>query len=121
MSAVSKRLIPASVQMPMSFLASATSVSPHALKNSVPPPKVAAPKQRLETFKPELPKSRYSMNHWILEAKNSWKLFAKSSVRRIASNAPSLHPDHGVDSHQFGSGKSARRLSVPAGKTACLL
>src|SRR5450432_1616860 len=36
-------------------VASATSVDPHALKNSPPPPKVAVPKQSTGTFNPDRP------------------------------------------------------------------
>src|SRR5205823_3814583 len=55
----------ASRQMSIRRAASATSVSPHALKNSLEPPNVAAPKLRAETLRPEPPRSRYSMAHWM--------------------------------------------------------
>src|SRR6266567_7940126 len=53
--------MPASRQISIRRAASATSVSPHALKNSLAPPKVAAPKLRAETLRPEPPSSLYSM------------------------------------------------------------
>src|SRR5205809_5433273 len=42
------------------LVASATSVSPQALKNSFPPPNVAVPRLKAETFKSEPPTNRYS-------------------------------------------------------------
>src|SRR5437879_13740777 len=61
MSAVSKRLTPASKQMSTIRVASATSLAPHALKNSVPPPNVPVPKLRNGTFKPDVPSWRNSI------------------------------------------------------------
>src|SRR6476660_5694128 len=61
MSAVSKRLTPASKQMSTSRVASATSLAPQALKNSVPPPNVPVPKLRTGTFNPDLPSCRNSI------------------------------------------------------------
>src|SRR5476651_2513456 len=66
MSAVSNKLTPASMHMSTSFLASSTWVSPNALKNDAPP-KVAVPKERAETFSPELPKSLYSTVFLLLQ------------------------------------------------------
>src|ERR1035437_3006743 len=43
-------------------VASVTPVSPHALKNSPEPPKVAAPKLNADTFSPERPSCLYSMS-----------------------------------------------------------
>src|SRR3977135_465941 len=55
-SAVSNMLTPASRQTSTSRVASATSLEPHALKNSLlPPPKVPVPKLSKGTLKPELP------------------------------------------------------------------
>src|SRR5580692_13194970 len=65
MSAVSNKLTPASKQTPTILLASSTSISPHALKNSVVPPKVPAPKLRAETFSPEFPSVLYSTPDWM--------------------------------------------------------
>src|SRR5271156_5509570 len=48
-------------------VASATSVAPHALKNSPPPPNVAAPKQNAGTFNPDCPSRRYSIDERINE------------------------------------------------------
>src|SRR5580658_3961787 len=53
--------MPASKQISMRRRASATSVSPQALKNSFPPPKVPVPKQSTETLRPEPPGKRQSM------------------------------------------------------------
>src|SRR5262245_65678714 len=41
--------------------ASSTPVSPHALKNGVLPPNVAAPSDRTGTRSPERPRNRYSI------------------------------------------------------------
>src|SRR5215475_15335222 len=62
MSAVSNKLTPASRQMSMRRVASATSLDPHALKKSVPPPNVPVPKLKTGTFNPDLPSCRYSMS-----------------------------------------------------------
>ena len=40
----------------------------HALKNSLPPPKVAAPKLNTETLRPEPPRSLYSMAFGLMKA-----------------------------------------------------
>src|SRR5579862_5997370 len=61
MSAVSKRLTPASRQMSTRRVASATSLAPQALKNSLPPPNVPAPKLRTGTCRPERPSCLNSM------------------------------------------------------------
>src|SRR5271168_4374601 len=61
MSAVSNRLTPASRQISTSRVASATSLAPHALKNSLPPPKVPVPKLNTGTLRPEPPRIRYSI------------------------------------------------------------
>src|ERR1039457_5390006 len=62
MSAVSKKLRPASMQMSTILRASATSAAPHALKNSSSwPPNVPVPKQSSGTLKPERPSCRYSI------------------------------------------------------------
>src|ERR1039458_991177 len=62
MSAVSKKLRPASMQMSTILRASAmSSVAPHASKNSSRPPKVPQPKQSSGTLRPERPSCRYSM------------------------------------------------------------
>src|ERR1039457_1656745 len=62
MSAVSKKLRPASMQTSTIFMASATSAAPQALKNSSSwPPKVPVPKQSSGTLKPERPSCRYSI------------------------------------------------------------
>src|SRR5277367_657342 len=61
MSAVSNRLTPLSMQISISFFASSTPVSPQARKNSLPPPKVPAPKLRTGTFRPEWPSCLYSI------------------------------------------------------------
>src|ERR1700730_5446494 len=52
---------PASRQMSTSLVASSTPLSPHALKNSFPPPNVPVPKVRTGTLKPEPPKNLYSI------------------------------------------------------------
>src|ERR1035438_4504634 len=62
MSAVSKKLRPASMQMSTILRASAmSSEAPHASKNSSWPPKVPQPKQSSGTLRPERPSCRYSM------------------------------------------------------------
>src|ERR1700733_8949876 len=65
MSAVSNRLTPASTHTSTILLASSRLVSPTALKNSVVPPKVAAPKLSAETFSPEFPSVLYSTPDWM--------------------------------------------------------
>ena len=52
---------PASRQMSTSRVASATSLAPQALKNSLPPPNVPVPRLSTGTLKPEPPSCRYSM------------------------------------------------------------
>src|SRR5271168_1404230 len=66
MSAESKRVRPASRQTSMSREASATSLAPHALKNSLPPPNVPVPRLNTGTLKPEPPSCRYSMSAFPL-------------------------------------------------------
>src|SRR5438034_10968078 len=55
MSADSNMLRPASRQTSTSRVASAKSLWPHALKNSLPPPKVPVPRLSTGTLKPEPP------------------------------------------------------------------
>ena len=54
---------PASRQMSTSRVASATSLAPQALKNSLPPPNVPVPKLNTGTLNPEPPSCRYSIGH----------------------------------------------------------
>src|SRR3954451_14839650 len=54
-------LIPASRQMSISRVASATSLLPQALNSSPWPPKVPVPKVRTGTLSPEPPSCRYSI------------------------------------------------------------
>src|SRR5436190_14036574 len=61
MSAESNRVRPASRQTSTRRVASATSVAPQALKNSLPPPKVPVPRLKTGTLNPEPPSCRYSM------------------------------------------------------------
>src|SRR4051794_1334472 len=61
MSAESNMVRPASRQMSTSRVASATSLAPHALNSSPPPPKVPVPKLRTGTFRPEPPSCLYSI------------------------------------------------------------
>ncbi len=61
MSALSNIVTPASRQISTNRRASATSVVPHALKNSPLPPKVPVPKLSTGTVKPDAPKRRYSI------------------------------------------------------------
>src|SRR5262245_52881330 len=61
MSAVSNMVRPASRQMSTSRVTSATSLEPHALKKSLPPPKVPVPKLRTGTLNPEPPSCLYSI------------------------------------------------------------
>jgi hypothetical protein len=62
MSAVSKKLRPASMQVSTILRASATSpVAPYASKNSFLPPNVPQPKQSSGTFIPDLPSCLYSI------------------------------------------------------------
>src|SRR5258707_2858437 len=51
-------------------VASATSLAPQALKNSVPPPNVPVPKLNTGTFKPDLPSCRNSMANRCMSAEN---------------------------------------------------
>src|SRR5829696_7565778 len=55
MSAESNMVNPASRQMSTSRVASVTSLAPHALKNSLPPPNVPVPRLNTGTLKPECP------------------------------------------------------------------
>ena len=59
MSAESNMVRPASRQMSTSRVASATSLAPHALNNSPPPPNVPVPKLSAGTFNPEPPSWRF--------------------------------------------------------------
>ena len=61
MSAVSNMFTPASRQMSTSRVASATPVSPQALKNSLLPPKVPVPKLRTGNRESGSPSCRYSI------------------------------------------------------------
>ena len=61
MSAESNMFTPASRQMSTSRVASATSVAPHALKNSLLPPKVPVPRLSTGTLNPDPPSYRYSI------------------------------------------------------------
>src|SRR5271154_6028254 len=61
MSAESNMVRPASRQISTSRVASATSLAPHALKNSLPPPKVPVPRLSTGTLKPEPPSCLYSI------------------------------------------------------------
>src|SRR6266542_376984 len=61
MSAESTRVRPASRQISTRRVASATSLSPQALNNSLPPPKVPVPRLNTGTLKPDPPSSRYSI------------------------------------------------------------
>src|SRR6185295_916832 len=54
-------LSPDSRQMSTSFFASATSLAPQALKNSLPPPKVPVPSVSAGTIRPEPPSFLYSI------------------------------------------------------------
>src|SRR6185369_995537 len=47
--------------MSTSRVASATSLEPQALKNSLPPPNVPVPRLRAGTMKPDAPSCRYSI------------------------------------------------------------
>lgn len=62
----SKRLTPASRQMSTRRVASPTSLAPQALKNSLPPPNVPAPKLSTGTCWPERPSCLNSMAGWML-------------------------------------------------------
>src|ERR1700750_1251454 len=61
MSAVSNRETPWSRQISTRCSAPFTSVDPQALKNSFEPPKVAVPKLKTGTRRPERPSLRYSI------------------------------------------------------------
>src|SRR3954471_23195791 len=61
MSAESNMVNPASRHRSTSRFAPAASVSPHVLKNSVPPPKVPVPKLNAGTLSPERPSCRNSI------------------------------------------------------------
>src|SRR4051794_11705167 len=75
MSAVSKKLTPASMQTSTNLRASFTSVSPHALKNSVPPPSVPVPKHKTGTCRPERPSDLNSMRApYDEDFKSSWRV-----------------------------------------------
>src|SRR6201996_5561066 len=63
MSALSNMVTPASKQMSSRRRASATSVAPHAWKNSPLPPNVPVPKLNTGTLKPEAPRKRCSISH----------------------------------------------------------
>src|SRR5580700_10192695 len=94
MSAVSKKLMPASMQMSTILRASAISlVAPHASKNSSLPPKVPQPKQSSGTLNPDLPSCRYSMGigcHDVGEdSMHASELF--SPVQYFRYSDPSTH------------------------------
>src|SRR5882672_3207070 len=54
--------MPASRQMSTSRVASATSLAPQDLKNSLPPPKVPVPRLNAGTLNPEPPSCLYSID-----------------------------------------------------------
>src|SRR5215470_7827145 len=58
---------PASRQTSTRRVASATSLAPHALKNSLPPPKVPVPRLSTGTLKPDPPSRLYSIRLLLLE------------------------------------------------------
>ena len=60
-SAVSKKLMPPSIDVLTSVSASACPWAPMALKSPRPSPKVMVPKQSFETSRPVLPSVVYSM------------------------------------------------------------
>src|SRR3954468_20131339 len=61
MSAESNRLSPPSRHTSTRRVASATSLAPQALKNSLPPPKVPVPRLSTGTLNPEPPSCLYSI------------------------------------------------------------
>src|ERR1017187_7738689 len=87
MSAVSKKLRPASMQMSTTLRASAmSSVAPHASKNSSWPPKVPQPKQSSGTLRPERPSWRYSMGigcHGVCEDSGCARKLISSVQREV--------------------------------------
>src|SRR5258708_377028 len=62
-SAESNIVSPASRQMSTSRVASATSLAPQDLKNSLPPPNVPVPRLNAGTLNPEPPSCLYSIEH----------------------------------------------------------
>src|SRR5262245_59330384 len=67
MLAESNIVRPASRQTSTSRVASATSLAPQALKNSLPPPKVPVPRLSTGTLKPEPSSCLYSIRSLLLE------------------------------------------------------
>src|SRR5580765_703528 len=100
-SAVSNMLTPASRQMSTRRVASLTSVAPHALKNSLPPPKVPVPKLRTGTLKPESPSRRNSIEPPALRLPS-----LKSTGR------PRYNPRH-ADEEEREEGVAAGRDAEP--------
>ena len=74
---------PASRQISTSRVASATSLDPQALKNSLPPPNVPVPKLKTGTLKPEFPSCRYSIAICLLFCEgHSFASFTDAVKRR---------------------------------------
>src|SRR5258708_39089024 len=66
-SAESNIVSPASRQMSTSRVASATSLAPQDVKNSLPPPNVPVPRLNAGTLNPEPPSCLYSIAHSSVE------------------------------------------------------
>src|SRR4051794_16650054 len=87
-------LEPAARAMSTSSVASLTSVAPHFLRISLPPPKVAVPRMRAGIFSPDPPSVRYSMSlslegiqryHRLAAAKTSARSGAQSAFVGLSS------------------------------------
>src|ERR1035437_8045052 len=118
MSAVSKRLTPASKQMSIRRVASATSVLPHALKNSLPPAKVATPKLRAGTLRPEPPSKRYSMPLWMRQVSPRCSLMAVGAYINLNGPAKRRPPGDFRDAAECPLPARPRPLAATIGKAA---
>src|SRR6185295_1413182 len=95
---------PASRQISTSRVASATSVAPHALKNSLPPPKVPVPRVSAGTMNPEPPSRLYSIRiSSLLLSRQSRRPHAAAhrcfQRRRIFGISVITREDHAVAFH----------------------
>src|SRR5579864_1397306 len=104
MSAVSKRLTPASKQMSTSRVASATSLAPQALKNSVPPPNVPVPKLRTGTFNPDLPSCRNSIARIDASLRKTILPEARCPFLDASHRERTLVPRAGLSKYQIHKG-----------------
>ena len=110
--------------MSTSRVASATSLAPQALKNSLPPPNVPVPKLSTGTLKPERPNCRYSMRIFSFlpsradmgvgrEIKSDVQIDGTACFNRPPTRTGSMRSRQasciGLDEHAAERGRAGRR------------